>query len=670
LLSSHGHGATEQGSRLETSPRLIRLGNRLYRAAYAYRRTVAFVAYQVIVAVAYAAAYLVRFDFAWPLGFTSVFLLSLALLLAVRFVCGVSFRLSTGRWRFVGSQDILRLLGSTATGTVLFLGLTQALPFNPRVPRSVIVLEWLLTTMLTAGMWFLYRFGYEQVRLHLSGFNGNAKRVLIVGAGEAGNLLAREMRRYPTGYRPVGFVDDDPMKWGMLLYGLEVIGATKDLAAIAQSEEVEEIIIAVPSGPPPELRRMVELCEGTGIRFKVLPGIAEVLAGDIRVNQLREVHIEDLLGREPIQLRMPELAEDLRGCTALITGAAGSIGSELARQVAMHNPASLLLFDQAETELYYLELELRERFPNMKVAFIIGDIVDSSFVDRVFREHEPDRVYHAAAYKHVPMMETNLWAALRNNVLGTLHLADAAGRHGTEKFVLVSTDKAVRPVSVMGATKRLAEMLVLEMQERYPKTTFTGVRFGNVLGSSGSVIPIFKRQLERGKALTVTHPEATRYFMTIPESVQLILQASLLSEVRGRIVMLEMGEPVRIVDLARNLLRLSGRPALRPESIVFSGLRPGEKLHEELVADGESTSATAIPKVRLVLTNGVRGGPVSKRLDEWEHAFRDGGDDLVLASLREMFPDLDLVRQPVDSPPPVLSLAQGDQEQQPRPVAG
>ena len=628
---------------MEISPRLQRLGEQLYHSAYVYRKTVAYALYGSVVVVAYAASFLLRYDFTWRAGYPRVFVQSLLTLLAIRLVCVRAFRLSTGRWRFIGARDVLRLTLATTVGTVVFAAILWLLPSTPAVPRSVVVMEWLSTTGFTAGLWTAYRTLYEQIRLHRSGFNGNAKRVLIIGAGEAGNLLAREMQRYPTGYRAIGFVDDDPTKRGMLLRGLEVIGATLDLAAIAKEERAAEVIIAMPSASPREIRRVVELCESTGLPFKVLPGIEQVLAGDVRLNQLRDVRIEDLLGREPVQLKLPELSADLGGRRVLITGAAGSIGSGLARRVALHGPQTLVLFDQAETDLFYVDMELRERHPDLVLISVVGDIVDPGAVERVFNEYGPNRVFHAAAYKHVPMMECNQEEAVRNNVVGTWRMAEAAGRHGAEKFVLVSTDKAVQPVSVMGATKRLAELVVLELQAEHPATTYAAVRFGNVLGSNGSVIPIFKKQMESGRPLTVTDPRATRYFMTIQEAVQLILQASLLPEVRGSIAMLEMGEPVRIADLAKNLLHLSGVDNRDGGGIVYTGLRPGERLHEQLLSPDEQTSPTAIPKVRLVFTNGDARGSVRKRVEQWERAFREGRDHVAAESLNRMFPDLDVV---------------------------
>jgi len=613
---------------VEIPQRVQDVGRWLYEFAYRWRLAVAYIAYGLVAAGAYALGYWIRFDFGWPSAYTGTFLVSAALLLAIRLVCVRVFRLSMGRWRFISTRDAKVLVAATTTGTLVFVAAATFLPFWPAVPRSVYLLEWVLTTFGTASLWVTYRMAYEVVRFQLSDFNSNAKRTLIIGAGEAGNLLAREILRYPTGYRLIGFVDDDPLKWGMAIHGIEVVGSTSDLAAIAEEARAEEIIIAVPSASPGELRRVVESCEGAGLHFKVLPGIAEVLAGDIQVGQLRDVRIEDLLGREPIDLKLPELTAELAGTVVLITGAAGSIGSELSRQVALHQPATLVLFDQAETELFYLERELREQHPQLNLAAVIGDIVDAATLERVFATYRPSRVFHAAAYKHVPLMEVNPREAIRNNVIGTWRVADASGRHGAGEFVLVSTDKAVKPVSVMGATKRAAELIVLEAQERHPDTVFAAVRFGNVLGSSGSVIPVFRKQLAEGKPLTVTHPEATRYFMTIPEAVQLILQASILPDVRGRIAMLEMGEPVRILDLARNLLELSGARGTDEDRIVFTGLRPGERLHEALTAPHEQTLRTAHPKVRIVTTSCARAVPILPLLGRIETALERGEDGM------------------------------------------
>jgi FlaA1/EpsC-like NDP-sugar epimerase len=564
----------------------------------------------------------------------------LTLLLLIRLACSRAFGLSTSQWRFISLSDVLRLGSATACGSALFLLASRSWPALFPVRIAVFLLEGLMTGCAIAATWIVYRAVFERLRHRRAPGQEKTRRVLMVGAGEAGSVLVREMLRFPTGYRPVGFLDDDPQKHGARIHGVRVYGAVKDLARAAVDLRAEEVVIAIPSAAPTQLRALVSACERAGVSFKVLPGIVEVLAGDVRLNQVRDVQIEDLLGRDPIRLELPELATDLAGRSVLITGAAGSIGSELARQVALHGPATLVLFDQAETDLYYIELELRERHPELQLVPVIGDIVDAAAVERVFQEYAPQRVFHAAAYKHVPMMELNPREAIRNNVIGTWRVADAAGRHGAGKLVLVSTDKAVLPANIMGATKRLAERTILEVQRQFPETIFGAVRFGNVLGSNGSVIPIFRRQLEKGKALTVTHPETTRYFMTIPEAVQLILQASLLPELRGQIAMLDMGEPVRIADLALNLIRLSGVPGDPEERIVYTGLRPGEKLHEELVAPDERAYRTAIPKVRLLETPCDAAAGVIAAIGEWERDFAEGRDEAVEAALGGLFPEI------------------------------
>lgn len=587
-------------------PRDLRdtLPGRLFRTlrgfAVRHRSPVVLAIYGGVAVVAYALAYVVRFDLTWPGGWTGTFALSVPVLVMVRLLTTRAFRLTMGRWRFVGTGDVVRLVAASTTGTVLFLVVATLLPFQPIVPRSVILMEWVFTTYLTASFWIGYRLLFELHRHRLSGVNGSAKRVLVIGSGEAGNLLAREMKRFPTGYRLIGFVDDDPGKQGTSLHGVRVMGTTSELPLLAERERPDEIIIAVPSATPSKLRHIVDRCQAVDVPFKVLPGIAEVLEGGTAVPHLRELRIEDLLGREPVKLHLPQLAEDLRGKVALISGAAGSIGSELARQVAAHRPTTIILYDQAESDLYFVELELRDRYPDLEVVPVVGDILDRDRLEEVFRLHRPQRVYHAAAYKHVPLMESNPKEGTKNNVVGTMRVARAAGEFGAEKFVLISTDKAVDPVSIMGATKRVAELIILACQDRFPSCSYVAVRFGNVLGSNGSVIPLFQRQITRGGPLTITHPEVTRYFMTTSEAVQLVLQASILKEARGRIAMLEMGEPIKILDLAHNLVRLSGMRVGVDVQIVFTGLRPGEKLHEELASPSEMTLPTAVEKVRII----------------------------------------------------------------------
>jgi FlaA1/EpsC-like NDP-sugar epimerase len=413
------------------------------------------------------------------------------------------------------------------------------------------------------------------------------------------------MIRSKMGYQPVGLIDDNAVKWGTSIHGVPVLGGAHVIKEMTGRLDIEEIVIAIPSASVDDLRRIVQACEETGLPLKILPGIDEVLSGTATLSQVRDVRIEDLLGRDPVSLELPELTADLEDRIVLVTGGAGSIGSELVRQIALHKPRQLIVLDQAETPLYYLELEILRREPTFEFVTIVGSVTNSDTVVRVIEHYRPHRVFHAAAYKHVPLMETNATEAVRTNVLGTFQIAEAAARGGAEAFVLVSTDKAVRPANVMGATKQMAERVVLHLQGLFPTCSFGAVRFGNVLGSSGSVIPIFKNQLERGEPLTVTDGAATRYFMTIPEAVQLILQASLLKDLRGHVAMLDMGEPVRILDLARDLLRLSGHPYRLGHNVVITGLRPGEKVHEELAGPEEVVIRTSLDRVFLVqMTNG------------------------------------------------------------------
>ncbi|HUG40600.1 MAG TPA: nucleoside-diphosphate sugar epimerase/dehydratase [Longimicrobiales bacterium] len=616
----------------------MKLFDTLYRRLSGRRRFIAYAIYGLTGALAYTVGYLLRFEFAIPPAQARVLLITVGGVAAVRVLFARLFRLTAGRWRFVSTPDVVRLFLATSAGSLFLLLLREVLLPTLAVPRSVLLIEWVLSTYGTAGIWIAYRVGFERMR-QARGTDARhpAKRALIVGAGEAGNLLAREILRYPTGYRLIGFVDDDRAKMGLRIQGVDVLGSTEELSAIAEVVGADEIILAIPSAEPAELRRLVQQCEEMHVPFKVLPGIREVLAGQVGVAHLRELRIEDLLGREPIQLELPELADDLMGRCVLITGAAGSIGSELARQVALHGPGKLVLLDQAETDLFYLDLELRERHADLDIVPVVADVVDEPHMNRIFRHHAPHRVFHAAAYKHVPLMETNVEQAVKNNVVGTAVVAEAAGRHGTGMFVLVSTDKAVTPANVMGSTKRMAELVVLDFQERYPCTAFGAVRFGNVLGSRGSVIPIFRRQLRDGKPLTVTHPDATRYFMTIPEAVQLILQASLLPELRGHIAMLDMGEPVKIVDLARNVLRLSGIEPRMGDTYRFTGLRAGEKMHEELVAPHEGTIETTIPKVRILRTFGDGLFDIPGTVRRWTEILGNGHAEDVETELRTLF---------------------------------
>lgn len=625
-----------------TVPDLGKLSVKTHEFLFARRQSVSLIVYCAIAAISYTLAFLMRFDLTWRSDLNRLFFLTLPVVLLLRLVFSKAFHLTAERWRFVSPYDVLRLAAAVTTDCLLFYLLSRTLGpqlLGEAVPRVAILLYWLLSIYLTAGVWLLYRTGYEQVRNYHAFQTGGTRRVLIVGAGEAGAALARQLYRAASGYRLVGFIDDNAKNLGTLLDGVPVRGGAEQIPLLVEQLGVDEVLIALPSATPKEIRRVYDFCEAANVSTKVLPGLAAVLRGEVHLQQLRDLRIEDLLGRDPVELALPELADDLCGQSVLITGAAGSIGSELARQIARYSPSTLVLLDQAESDLFYLSEELRPLHPTLNLRFVVGDIIDATALQRVFAAHHPSRVFHAAAYKHVPLLEDNAAEAIRNNVIGTWEVAQAAGHFGTKRFVLVSTDKAVRPVSVMGATKHLAERVILELQNDYLDTVFTAVRFGNVLGSSGSVIPLFQKQIVAGRALTVTDPEATRYFMTIPEAVQLILQASILPEMRGHIAMLEMGEPVNINELAKNLLRLAGRAVREGENIIYTGLRPGERLHEELIAPDEATVQTLTPKVRLIL-GSQRSEWVLRSMKRWRQSLDSGLEGEVLLELLKLYPDL------------------------------
>jgi FlaA1/EpsC-like NDP-sugar epimerase len=619
---------------------LIAASARVVRLLYSYRRLLTLGIHGALALLAYQCAFLLRFEFQLAPGAVRLLLVTAPLVALVRVGFSYAFDLASARWRYAGVSDVLRLTAATAAGTALIYAISHGVPAVPAIPRSIIVLEAALTMLFTAGVWILYRTGVERWRPAGAGRGAAAIRVLVVGAGDAGQLLVREMTRARFSYRPICFVDDDPAKRDLRIHGVPVLGTVPDIAALVRRYAIQKIVVAVPSAGPAELRRIVGHCESADAPVEVLPGIGDVLDGRIRLSQIRELRIEDLLGREPVALRLPELQHELGGRSVLITGAAGSIGSELARQVALYGPDRLVLFDQAETPLFHLERELRSRNPQLGTVCIVGDILDAWAVRDTFARFQPSHVFHAAAYKHVSMMQHNVREAVRNNTMGTWRVAEAAGRAGAEKFVLVSTDKAVRPSSVMGASKRLAEAVVQHLQARHARTHFCAVRFGNVLGSNGSVVEIFRDQLRAGVPLTVTHADATRYFMTIPEAVQLILQASVLPETRGQIAMLEMGEPVRILELARNVLRISGISPREGENIIITGLLAGEKLHEELVGADESVQPTRAAKVRIVTPAADLSHDIGELLRAWERAFADGRTGEVAAALATRFPTL------------------------------
>jgi FlaA1/EpsC-like NDP-sugar epimerase len=438
----------------------------------------------------------------------------------------------------------------------------------------------------------------------------------------------------------VGFVDDKPETHGRTLHGVSVLGGTDRLRELVARHNVELLAIAIRGASGEQTRRVVERCRETGIDFKIIPSLDELLAGRATIGQLRDVSIDDLLGREPVTLNMEQIKRDLAGKSILVTGGAGSIGSELARQIASYGPERLVLLERAENALYFTHLEVARAHPEVEVVPFIGSITNPDRLEEMFRLYRPNYVFHAAAYKHVPLLEANVTEAVWNNVFGTLRLAECAALHGVEKFVLISTDKAVNPTSVLGATKRIGERIVLELPSLCDAPTdFRAVRFGNVLGSDGSVVPLFKRQISAGGPVKVTHPEVTRYFMTIPEAVQLVLEAAALPEAERRISILEMGKPVRILELAEQLIRLSGLEPYKDIQIAFSGLRPGEKLAEELVASAEGAVATSVEKIRVIERSGADGAAVERHLEHLLHILSDGSRDELIDAISRLVPE-------------------------------
>lgn len=543
---------------------------------------------------AWMLAYWLRFNFDVPETYWTGMLVTMPFVVLVQAASFHLFGLYRGIWRFASLPDLKRIIFAISLAALLVplvLALTNSLS---NVPRSILVLQPLiLLLMMGAG-----RFFYRAWRDGLLSFWNNTERtnVLIIGAGQEGANLARELSSRPE-WRIVGFVDDDVARKGKRLGGLPVLGGIEDLARVAGSLSLTHAIVAMPSSSIAQRRRATETAINAGLQVLTVPALDDVLTGRISISHVRPVELEDILGREPVLLDGGGLRGWLGEHVVLVTGAGGSIGSELARQVANFKPRLLVLFELSEFALYQLEQEFQEKYPGVATACIVGDVKDIALLDRVFAKYAPSVVFHAAAYKHVPLMEgENAWQAIRNNVFGSRCVAEAAIRHGVEKLVLISTDKAVNPTNVMGASKRLAERLVGSMQNK-GKTRFITVRFGNVLGSNGSVIPKFREQIARGGPVTVTHPDIIRYFMLIPEAAQLVLQAGLMGN-GGEIFVLEMGEPIKIADLARDMIRLSGFSDDEVK-IVFTGLRPGEKLYEELLTDNEQTMATPHPKLRV-----------------------------------------------------------------------
>ena len=595
-------------------------------------------------------AYFVRFDFSVPDKFEELMLQVIPFVVVVKIVSFYCFDVYKGMWRFTSVSDLFGIIKG-ATLSMLIIGIALGVVFRfKHVPRSVVFIDWGFTILAVAGVRLAIRLFFQKYVptspvLSLSVIrNGvdsiakpDVKRLLVIGAGSCGEKIVREIHdNYQLRYKVVGFLDDQPSKIGRKIHGIPVRGIIGDLKFIAEKTDADEALIAIPSATSNEMRRVVGICKASGLRFKTVPSYGELIGGKISFRSVREVAYRDLLGRAPIRLDERMIGDFLRGKRVLVTGAGGSIGSELCRQICRFEPAELILFERVENSLYEIELELRSDFKALTIEPVLGDIQDREHLKRVFSQHRPEAVFHAAAYKHVPMLELQPWKAIENNIVGTLNVVEVAAEFGCDRFVLVSTDKAVKPVNVMGATKRVAEMITLNHNScNLSRTRFMAVRFGNVVGSAGSVVPLFKRQIETGGPVTVTHPDVTRFFMTIREASQLILQSAAMGE-GGEVFILDMGTPVKIVDMARDLIRLSG---LEPDvdiRIEFTGLRPGEKLTEELITEGENLTRTRHEKIFVLTPAGCDLSLLNGRMDEMAVAARCQDADEIKALLKQI----------------------------------
>lgn len=574
-------------------------------------------------------AWLLRFDFSLP--YRRILLTAAIVLPLIRLAVFAKFNLLHGWWRYTGVSDAWDITKAILSGTALFWVATLVLPAETGFPRSVFILEMVLSGVFLSGVRLVSRVVAESLRKN----EALEKKVVLIGAGFAAQMIIREFAHPHSGYRAVGCLDDDATKRGIKIHGVPVLGAVEQLRQVIEEFPVDEVLIAVPSATGAQMRRFVEACNLANVKFRTVPTLKDIIAGRITVSQLREVRLEDLLGRVPVQIDLESVQKEIAGRTVIVTGAAGSIGSELCRQILEYHPACLVCLDQSETGLFYLGLDLDKHQNGAQVAFRVGDVTDDERVRSLLSEFRPEIIFHAAAYKHVPMMESNVQEAVKNNVLGLLGLLRLAEEAGCNSFVLISSDKAVNPTNVMGATKRICELI---LSSRPPNgMRCVSVRFGNVLGSNGSVIPVLTQQLHNHEPLTVTHPEIKRFFMITREAVALVLQAFVIGK-HGDILVLDMGEPVRIVDLARTFIRLSGKSE-HDVQILFTGLREGEKLNEELFYEHEEVIPTSCEKIKRTSGALKDWSFLCRQLDELRASITVDGAAPIRAKIKEIVPE-------------------------------
>lgn len=596
---------------------------------------------------AYFLAYLLRFEGEIPYREWMNFKATIPYIVAFKLLIFFVFGLYRGMWRYTSLVDFLNVLKATLFSSgMIILSILFIYRFQG-FPRSVFILDWILSFIFIGGIRVAIRFLLSEKErgvhfLFHSPFSQRKltrlkKRLLIIGAGDAGEKMLREIRDNPRlNYDVVGFLDDDPNKKGMRIHGVAVLGPIPKIHKLAYDAEMDEILIAAPSASAKQMKKILQACEATGLKIRTTPGIGELIDGKVSFKTIREVSFEDLLGRDPIDLDMKSIGDYLTDKVILVSGAGGSIGSELCRQITPFQPKNLILFDKTENSLFHIEMEFRQHFPKTFITPVLGDVKFRSYLNKHFAHYRPQVVFHAAAYKHVPVVELNPSEAIYNNIIGTRNMVEASHQFGVERFIMISTDKAVRPANVMGATKRVAEMITSCYASN--PTHFVSVRFGNVLGSEGSVVHLFKKQIERFGPVTVTDPEITRYFMTIPEACKLILQAAAMGE-GGEIFILDMGTPIKIVDMAKDLIRRSGfKPDVDIE-IKFIGLRPGEKLHEELITEGEGIVRTPYEKIFVLKGDTCDLNWLDQKIEELVKLAYEQDEHGVKLKLKEIVPE-------------------------------